>query len=73
MYENNQGTIDLVKNMVNRQRCKHVDIKYHFRSIVKEGKMNLSCCTTEEMVADVMIKAVTKLKLRRFTGVMFGD
>lgn len=59
MYEDNQGTI--------AQRCKHVDIKYHFvRSIVNEY------CTTEEMVVDIMTKPATKAKLKRFAAVMFG-
>ena len=26
----NQGAIALSKDPVNRQRCKHIDIKYHF-------------------------------------------
>lgn len=73
VYEDNQGTIALAKNPVSRQRCKHVDIKYHFiRSIVNDGKMTLVYCSTEEMVADVMTKPVTKPKLKKFAGIMFG-
>ena len=73
VYEDNQGTIALAKNPVSRQRCKHVDIKYHFiRSTVNDGKVTLVYCPTDEMVADVMTKPVTKLKLRKFTGLMFG-
>lgn len=50
-----------------------MDIKYHFvRSIVNEEKMCLLYCTTEEMVADVMTKPVSKLKLAKFADVMFG-
>ena len=30
VYEDNQGAIALSKNPVRRQRCKHIDIKYHF-------------------------------------------
>ena len=41
VYEDNQGAIALAKNPVNRQRCKHVDIKYHFvRSTVSDGKIS---------------------------------
>ena len=40
VYGDNQGTIALVRNPVCRQRCKHVDIKYHFiRSTIREEKM----------------------------------
>lgn len=73
VYEDNQGTIALAKNLVNQQRCKYVDIKYHFvRLIVNEGKMCLLYCTTEEMVADIMTKTASKLKLKRFANSMFG-
>lgn len=73
VYVDNQGTISLVRNPVNRQRCKHVDIKYHYiRSTIKEGNMTLAYCPKSDMVADVMTKPVSRLKLRRFAGIMFG-
>lgn len=46
IFEDNQGTIALAKNPVSRQRCKHIDIKYHFiRSTLNDGNiMLLSYC-----------------------------
>lgn len=42
VYEDNQGTIALAKNPVSRQRCKHIDIRYHFiRSTVNDGHIVL--------------------------------
>lgn len=74
VYEDNQGTIALAKNPVSRQRCKHVDIKYHFiRSIVTDGKVLLEYCPTDQMVADLMTKPATKFKLIKFAKFMFGD
>lgn len=74
IHEDNQGTIALARNPVNRKRCKHIDIKYHFiRSTVNEGKVNLMYCSTDEMVADVMTKPVSKFKLGKFAGPLFGD
>lgn len=71
--EDNQGTIALAKNPVYRQRCKHVDIKYHFiRSTLREGRMSLIYCPMDEMVADVMTKPASKLKLKKFMGAMFS-
>ena len=32
IYEDNQGTIALSKDPVNRQRSKHIDIRYRFYS-----------------------------------------
>lgn len=73
VYEDNQGTIALVRNPVRRQRCKHVDIKYHFiRSTIREDKMSLVYCPTDDMVTDVMTKPASRLKLSKFAGVMFG-
>lgn len=74
VHEDNQGTIALAKNPVNRRRWKHIDIKYHFiRSIVNEGRVTLMYCSTHNMIADVMTKPVNKLKLDRFAGALFGD
>lgn len=74
VYEDNQGTIALAKNPVSRQRCKHVDIKYHFiRSTVSDGKVCLRYCPTDHMLADVMTKPATKFKLTKFNKFMFGN
>lgn len=56
--EDNQSIV-LVKNPVSRQRCKHVDIKYHFvRSTVNDGKISLDYCPTDQMVADSKVMAL---------------
>ena len=61
------STIALAKNPVNRQRCKHIDIKYHFiRATVNSGRVILEYCPTEQMIADVLTKPATKLKLKKF-------
>ena len=74
IHKDNQGTIALARNPVNRKRCKHIDIRYHFiRSTVNEGKVNLMYCATDEMVADVMTKPVSRFKLGKFAGLLFGD
>jgi len=73
VYEDNQGAIALAKNPVYRQRCKHVDVKFHFvRSVIKEGRINLEYCPTDDMVADVLTKPATKFKLMKFNSFMFG-
>ena len=73
VYEENQGTIALARNPVSRQRCKHIDIKYHFiRETVNNGRVTLEYCPTEQMIADVLTKPATKLKLKKFAQDMFG-
>lgn len=40
ILEDNQGTIALSKNPVNRQRSKHIDVRYHFiRNVQNAGKI----------------------------------
>lgn len=71
--EDKQGTIALAKNPVSRQRCKHIDMKYHFvRSTVNNGEVSLEYCPTDQMVADLMTKPATKVKLLTFSMFLFG-
>ena len=73
IFEDNQGTIALSKNPVNRSRAKHIDIKYHFiRDEVNKGKVVLEYCPTGEMVADVMTKPTTRCKMEKFKNFIFG-
>ena len=69
----NQGAIALSKNPVNRQRCKHIDINYHFvRDALHKKKIEIIYCPTTDMIADIMTKPMTKLKLERFKRFLFG-
>ena len=62
------------KNPVNRQRSKHIDIKHHFiRSILEDGKIKLVYCPTEDMVADIFTKPMTKFKVQRFIKYIVGN
>ena len=46
---------------------KHIDIRFHFiQWIVEDGKMKLIYCPTEEMVADIMTKALPSIKVKHF-------
>jgi len=74
IYGDNQGAIALSKNPVNHQRSKHIDVRYHFiRTEVNSGKVVVEYCPTADMVADVMTKSVTKVKLRNFKNFLFGQ
>ncbi|KAL9987803.1 hypothetical protein ACROYT_G002165 [Oculina patagonica] len=74
IFEDNQGTIALSMNPVNRQRSKHIDVRYHFiRNVQNAGKVIIKYCPTADMVADVMTKPVTKIKLQKFKSYIFGS
>ena len=73
IFEDNQGAIALACNPVNRQRSKHIDIRYHFiRNALEEGKIELQYCPTEYMVADIFTKPMSKIKLQKFRKYIFG-
>ena len=74
IYGDNQGAIALSKNPVNHQRSKHIDVRYHFiRTEVNSGKVVVEYCPTTDMVADVMTKSMTKVKLRNFKDFLFSQ
>ena len=73
IHEDNQGAIALANNPVSHQRSKHIDIRYHFiRNLVRNETIQLRYCPTEDMVADIMTKSVSKIKLQNFKSVIFG-
>ena len=56
---NNQGAIALAKNPVFHDHSKHIDIQYHFtHKLVKDGWIGLNYVPTQEMVADILTKAL---------------
>ena len=46
---------------------KHIDIHFHFiRWVIKDGKLRLIYCPTDEMVADALTKALPSTKVKHF-------
>ena len=73
ILEDNQSTICLAKNHQVHGRTKHIDIKYHFiRDLVEAGRIKLTYCASEDMVADMLTKGLRIQqfeKLRRMIGI----
>ena len=73
LHCDNQGAIALAKNPVQHQRSKHIDIKYHYiRSEIQAGSLNLVYVPTEQNIADVFTKPVTRARLQAFTQILTG-
>jgi len=67
IFVDNQGTIALSKNPINRQRSKHIDVRYHFiRTEINSGKVVAKYCPTADMIVDIMTKPATKAKFVKF-------
>jgi hypothetical protein len=57
----NLGAISLTKNPTQHAGIKHIDVQHHFlRERVENGEVTFEYCSTEEMVADVLTKALSK-------------
>ena len=71
----NQGAIALAKNPVHHSRTKHIDVQHHFvREKVDRGVIRLEYCPTEDMVADVLTKALARDRHERLIRRMgIGD
>ena len=66
IYIDNQSAIALVYNSEHHARTKHIDIQYHFiRNYVENGTTRLEYCSTKNMMADDLTKALESERHRR--------
>lgn len=64
----NQGCIALAKNPTHHSRTKHIDVQHHFiREKIEDEVIHLEYCSTQNMVADVLTKALTRVRHREFS------
>ena len=65
----NQSCIKLSVNLVFHDRSKHIDIWYHhIRDCVQRKMMLLSYIPTEDQDADILTKALTRIKFEYHRG-----
>jgi hypothetical protein len=63
----NQSCIKMTENPVFHDRSKHIEIHYHFiRDMVQRGALKLQYISTDEQVADVMTKPLSRVKFEHF-------
>jgi len=69
----NQSAVALVKNPMFHQRSKHIDIRYHFvRDEVQNGNVQLQYVPSEDNVADMFTKTMSRIKLKQFIPRILG-
>ena len=63
----NQSCIKLSENPVFHDKSKHIEVRYHYiQDIVEKGVVKLQYLATDEQVADVLTKPLSKVKLEYF-------
>jgi hypothetical protein len=68
LHCNNQAALTLATIDNFHARTKHIDIQYHFiRHTVKSGALELAYCRTDDMVANILTKALPAWKVKGHT------
>lgn len=63
----NLGAQSLARNPVYHARSKHIDVKHNFiREVLQEGSVEIYYVPTEDMIADVLTKGLSKEKHFKF-------
>lgn len=74
LFEDNQPAIKISNNPVTSARTKHVNLRYHFvRERVEDNDITIKYIDTENMVADIMTKALGKIATQRHVKQLFGN
>lgn len=67
----NQSAEKFATNPVYHKRTKHIDIRFHHvREVIRNNEMVLRYCTTENMIAHILTKNLSKAKHLRFMKLM---
>lgn len=68
LYCDNKSAIDLAATTKYHARSKHIDIRYHFiRDKVTDNTINLNYIKTDDMIADMLTKAIVPIKQLKFS------
>ena len=71
MNQDNRSSIAIAKNPIHHQRTKHIDVRMNQLRQYLEGKeLELQWCPTEDMIADILTKALPATPHKRFTKLM---
>lgn len=69
IYNDSQSAQKLCCNPMFHARTKHIDVRHHFiRENVNKGIIKLCYVCTDDMVADILTKPLTKFKTEKFVS-----
>ena len=67
LYSDSKSAIVLAKDGHYHAHTKHIDIQYHFiRYIIEAETIKLMYCSTDEMAANTITKALPNVKAKNF-------
>jgi hypothetical protein len=71
LFCDNQATLQLIEDDNYRAWTKHIDKQYHFIcEVAQNGVLQLIYCPTDDMVADILTKALPKWKATFHTSTL---
>ena len=63
----NQSCIKMIENPIFHDKSKHIEIQYHYiRDMVQRGVIKLQYVSTNEQVANVLTKPLSRVKFEHF-------
>jgi hypothetical protein len=66
LFYDKMSAISMAKNLVFHQRTRHINRKYHFiRKAMQEGVIDVKFCRSEEQLADILTKALSKDRFKQ--------
>jgi len=71
LHCDNQDAIELSKDSKFHARTKHIDIHFYFVcQTVTQGHIAIKYCPTDDMVADIFIKSLARVKFQKFCALL---
>ena len=70
LFCDSQSAIYLTKDQMFHERTKHIDVKYHVRDVVAQGKLKVCKISTHDNPADMMTKPVPVAKFELWSSLV---
>ncbi|KAJ3474146.1 hypothetical protein NLI96_g12626 [Meripilus lineatus] len=71
LFMDNNSAISVAKNPTHHSKMKHVDLRLHWlRDMVESGYISPVRLSTHDMPADLLTKALPRVKVQQFRGLM---
>lgn len=71
LHVDNKSAMELMKNPVQHGRSKHIDVRFHFiRECIDRGKLVIKYVATHEQRADILTKALGRVKFEEMRSMI---